>query len=804
MTPRPQQPFRFRNKSCLAAILLVAAATASLAQTKFAAIREELRPENYRVNSPVVTACIEGLVVAADGRSRPNIANKGVAIAVGPDAAVCFDTDLLRMSAAWTSPAGWETNVMKVQRFLADTYPGWAGRLLQLSGVTFDGGHGGHPMIRGPQSFATKTLPGWADANGEFKDTRTEPYGPIPEAHARWNGLYLVGDKVVLHYTVLGTKVWEQPGFIERDGVAAFTRTFKVESPKADLTLLVCDVEGAAGKVEGGIASLASTTHTTLAGLTGAPRGAKLTADNGRITLTIPKGAPASVFRLTIAKLDGESAPKFPALLAEPARMADFAKGGPARFPQTVTTKGKLAASSAPDGAFVTDVLTAPVENPTHRRVRFGGMDFFSDGKRAALSTWDGDVWIVSGIDDSLEKLEWRLFATGGFETLGLKIVNDVIHTSGRDQITRYHDLNGDGEADFYENFNNQITSSPGFHEFVFDLHTDAQGNFYTAKAGPVRGGGRGFGGGGGNGEVSLHAGTVMKISKDGSKRDIFASGVRAPNGIGVGPNGEVTTGDNEGTWVPMCPINWVKPGAFLGVEDLAHGLPKDSFAQPLCWLDKPWDNSGGGQVWVTSDKWGPFKGDLLHTSYGQSALYLVMKEFIAGQPQGGVVRIPVRFTSSAMRPRFNPRDGQLYVAGLRGWQSNAGQETGFDRVRHTGKPVYSASGLRVSKDGVALTFTQPLDKSIAEDTGNWSGSRWNYKRTSNYGSPKVSVADPARSGTDSLDITAAKLSADGRTVTLTITDLKPVMQQHLNFKLKAVDGTAINQQVLHTINALP
>jgi hypothetical protein len=253
-----------------------------------------------------------------------------------------------------------------------------------------------------------------------------------------------------------------------------------------------------------------------------------------------------------------------------------------------------------------------------------------------------------------------------------------------------------------------------------------------------------------------------------------------------------------------MCPINWVKPGGFYGVEDLAHGRDVKTFSQPLCWLAKSWDNSGGGQAWVTSTKWGPFSGELLHCSYGQSSIYLVLKEFIGGQPQGGVVKIPVKLTSSAMRPRFNPVDGQLYNAGLRGWQSNAAKEGGFDRIRHTGKPVVSIAKLNVTKAGVALTFTQPLDKSYAEDAQNYSGERWNYQRTSNYGSPEFSVADPAKRGHDKLDITGAKLSADGKTVTLAIADLKPVNQQLLKFQLKTAAGVEFKQDVLHTINVLP
>ena len=118
-----------------------------------------------------------------------NIAMKGLAIRVakGDDASVLFDTDLLRMAAGWT------------------------GGYITIKGVAFDGGHGSHPGIVGEQKFGTRQMPGWANAKGEFADPRTEPFGPLPAEWCRWDGLYVNGPDVVLSYTVLGTKIHEQP-----------------------------------------------------------------------------------------------------------------------------------------------------------------------------------------------------------------------------------------------------------------------------------------------------------------------------------------------------------------------------------------------------------------------------------------------------------------------------------------------------------------------------------------------------------------------------------------------------------------
>jgi hypothetical protein len=376
----------------------------------------------------------------------------------------------------------------------------------------------------------------------------------------------------------------------------------------------------------------------------------------------------------------------------------------------------------------------------------------------------------------------------------------------GRDGITRLHDLNGDGEADFYECFNNDVTITPAFHEFAFDLQTDPEGNFYCSKGGPVNPGGRGFM------KIAPHHGTVMKISKDGSKLEVFATGLRAPNGIGVSPDGAVvTSGDNEGTYIPRCRINWMtKPGFYGGVKDTAHRTPvPDQPDLPLCWMPMEVDNSSGGQCWVTSDQWAPLQGRLLHLSYGTCSVYLVLKEEVDGVVQGGVVRLPVNFSSSAMRARFNEKDGQLYVCGFKGWQTSAAKDGGFHRVRYTGKPMHLATGLRTSDQGVYVTFQEPLEAKSAEDVGNYGVEIWNYLYSGNYGSPEISILHPERKveqgkpNRDALVVRSAKLQPDGRTVFLRVEGMQPVMQMKVTWNVDGADGKPVKGELHNSIHAL-
>lgn len=475
-------------------------------------------------------------------------------------------------------------------------------------------------------------------------------------------------------------------------------------------------------------------------------------------------------------------------------------KPAAARWGEPIVTKGALGDA---DGAFAVDTITIPLDNRFGSRMRTGAFDFFSDG-RAAVSTWNGDVWIVSGIDDDLDELQWRRFATGMFDPLGVRIVDDVLYVHGRDGLTRLHDTDGNGEADFYECFNNDVLITHAFHEFAFDLQTDAEGNFYFSKGAPVNPGGRGFQ------KIVPHHGTILKVSKDGSRIETVATGMRAPNGIGVSPTGVITSGDNEGTFMPRCRLNYIEqPGFYAGVKDTAHRSPvPDEPDLPLCWMPMEIDNSSGGQVWVTGKGWPDLQGRLLHCSYGTCSVYLVLDERVAGHIQGGVVRLPANFSSSCMRARYGP-DGQLYVIGLQGWQTSAAREGGFHRVRRTDKPLGLPIALRTCTAGVYLTFAEALDAETANDPDSFGVEIWNYLYSPNYGSPELSVLHPERKveqgkpNRDALKVTSAKLSDDGKTVFLAIEGMQPVHQMKITWNVDSKAGATLKGELHNTMHAL-
>ena len=682
-----------------------------------------------------------------------NLSYKGIVIPLRPDrsAAMVFDTDLLRWSA------------------------GWRGSFLDWKNIVYDGSHDTHCRIAGDQAFGTMKRPGWARPGTEsFDDPRPLPYGPMPRDWLRWNGLYRHGDRVALSYRVGTTEIFESAGLIERNGMSAFARHLHI-GPRSVKLL-----------------AAASDTPETQVELIG--RGAQLVREGDGVRMLVPAGAEVVDVTLLIAAGGADDSESLERLAADtPAtllRIEEFTRGGPARHKPIFTQVEP--ATTRPGKPFAVDTLTLPSVNPWRARVRPGGIDFFADGKRAAICTWDGDVWLVNGLADGDGALKWTRFATGLFQPLGLVVRDDVVHVLGRDQITRLHDFNDDGEADWYEAFNHDAQVTDHFHEFAMDLQSAPGGDFYYMKgACHAR-----------DAYVPQH-GTMIRVAADGRTSEIVCYGLRAPNGLAISKDGRFFTTDQQGHWTPANRVNLIEPGKFYGYNLSFLPRPKpEHYEAPVLWLHPEFDRSPAQPLLVESGGWGPLDGKLLLSSYGTGGLELVMTEVVDGRMQGGAVKLDLPAAASGiMRGRFNTADGHLYVCGLFGWAGNRTQPGAFYRIRRTHEPLRMPIELHAVKTGMIITFTDPLDAETAADIDSYGITRWNYQRTAEYGSPDLRV-DNSRPGHEEMTVTAVRLSKDRRTVELGLADMRPAMQMRIEYDLKGENGAPIRGEIMNTVHA--
>ena len=666
---------------------------------------------------------------------------RGLAVRVGEngDAAVAYDLTTATLRASWTG------GFLKFD----------PGRYGLIAG----------PKPAGEMRLTTRPAPSWMGAT------------------VRWRGWHVNGRRTVLDYEVDGARVLESPWWIETNGVRILIRQFELGANAQELRLDCQPLGNATGPVgrQGTLFEFDDGQRAEVIAF------ASPDIQTGNLYCFDEKSFGALFYRGTTTRQaallhwSGPSAQLRAAVSAmkelKPWReLQSLVQPGAARW-QSLTTRGQPGLGT---DAYVIDTLTVPHDNPWKALFFTSGVDFLPSGD-AAVCTIHGDVWLVSGIDEKLEKLTWRRFATGLNQPLGLRVRDGKIFVLGRDQITRLHDLNGDGEADFYECFSQQIQSSTGGHDYVAALETDRAGNFYYSDPKGVH-----------------------RITPDGARRETIAAGWRNPNGMGVSPDGKIiTVAPQEGNWTPSSSICEARAGGWYGYPGRREAAERPlGYDAPLCWIPHSVDNSSGSQLWAPSG-WGPLGGQMLHFSFGRCTWFTTLREVVDGTPQGGVVPLPGKFLSGAMRGAFNARDGQLYVVGSRGWQTSALRDGCLQRVRFTGKKFHVPVGLHAHANGLRITFSEPLDPVAASDPGSYGVSQWNYRYAEAYGSKDWSVREPGRAGRDDVEVKSARLLPDGRTVFLEMPGLVPVMQMRVRYSLRSAEGGPVRSEFHNTINRL-
>jgi hypothetical protein len=685
---------------------------------------------------------------------KANYAYKGIAVRLDQgsggvaagSAWMMFDHDLLRVAGAWTGEG-----------------------FIDWEAILFNEKHNISPRTIGDLHFENPVVPAWANPiTGSFDDPRftardKRKFGPLPREWTHYKGLYQYRDRVIISYTVGNAKILETFGLEKVENQPVFTRTFNISSSDRPLKMRIAP----------------SGTAVALLG-----EGAILKDHDGFTVMELVSSQSIKI-KLLIAKPEFNGLAQYAKSSNPPEDLNAFIKGGPARYPQKLTTEIQIGEL---EGPFQVDIMNPPFDSPWKNQFRLSGLDFFKDPNRGVICSTDGDVWLVEGFTKNSGKLNWQRIASGLFQPLGIKVVNEEIFVTCRDQLVRLHDFNGDMETDFYESFNNDHQVTDHFHEFAMGLQTDKEGNFYYAKsARHAR-----------EALVPQH-GTLIKVSRDGLKSEIIAKGFRAANGVCINPDGTFIVTDQEGHWNPMNRINWVKKGGFYG-NMFGYNPPGDStdtgMEQPLVWVERERDQSPSELLWVDSKKWGELNGQLLNFSYGYGKVFVVPFEKIGEQLQGGIFELPIlRFSTGVMRGRFNPGDGQLYLCGLSAWGSTQPQLGGLYRIRVTEKPMHIPKGLQIRKDGIELTFTDKLETNSVEDINNYTVKTWDLLRSRKYGSKHYNE--------QTLEVTKAVLGKDKKSIILTISNIKPTWVMEIDFNLKSEKGEKVDGLIQNTIHQL-
>ncbi len=463
----------------------------------------------------------------------------------------------------------------------------------------------------------------------------------------------------------------------------------------------------------------------------------------------------------------------------------------PRRWTESVKTGP--AVPPAKDATWVFDDLPLPVPNPWKRNVRLADLEFFSDG-RAVFVTFDGDVWIATGID-SADGAEWRRFASGLHEPQNLALRDGEIFVFDRNGIVRLHDTDGNGEADWYENVSNVFAQSAETRQYANDFVALPDGGFYVALGGQI------------GSTIGKLNGTVIKVAPDGDSYEVVATGFRQPYLGYDSETGVLTASDQQGNWKPATPIYRVETGRYFGFQPekfkdkVTHPATIDD---PEVWIPHFINQSGAGQVWVRgvggkAPNMGPLNDALVHIGYNRPEIFKIYLD--PEGRQGAVIPLLSGFPAGLLNGRVHPLDGRLYVTGFQIFGSSGSRISGVFRVRPGAVEPWLPREIRAEKRGVLLTFDEPLSPELAGELGRYSADRWNYRQTHAYGSGNYRL--DGEPGQDALPVLSAKLSQDAKSLFLGIADMRPSHSLRLTYRLPSPEVTQVENAYL-TVHSVP
>ncbi|MFC8926554.1 family 16 glycoside hydrolase [Streptomyces albidoflavus] len=428
-------------------------------------------------------------------------------------------------------------------------------------------------------------------------------------------------------------------------------------------------------------------------------------------------------------------------------------------------------------------------------------MDWLPDG-RLAVSTWggtdntDGEVYLLDHVqgDTGPEEVTAKKVAEGLKEPMGIKAVDGKLYVSQKHELTELTDTDGDDVTDEQRT----VATWPyggNFHEFAFGLLYQ-DGAFYLNLSVAID-----YGGATTDPQPAENRGTTIKVDKETGKVSYLAGGLRTPNGIGFGPEGDLFVLDNQGGWLPSSKLVHIKQDRFFNHYTNPSGPFDDQpVTKPVLWLPQnEVANSPSAPLQLTE---GRFAGQMLFGDVTYGGIQRAYLEKVDGEYQGAVFRLTQGLEAGVNRISMGP-DGAIYAGGL-GAGGNWGQEGkltyGLQKLTPSGDKAFDMLAMRAKPGGFEVEYTEPLSEETAANLAeSYQIEQWAYAPTADYGGPKIDE--------ETLSVSEATLSEDGRTVTLSVPGLKANRVVHLRSPrpFSSAEGTELwSTEAWYTLNSLP
>lgn len=426
---------------------------------------------------------------------------------------------------------------------------------------------------------------------------------------------------------------------------------------------------------------------------------------------------------------------------------------------------------------------------PAGYEPRVSGMGFLPGG-RLAIATWrPNEVHILENAGGPPSKASARKAAGGFTEIMGLFTSGDTVFVADQEAVYRLEDRDGNGLPET-KVLIGRLPYTGSFHEWSFGL-VRRDGLFYTALSVATTRTGRTL-----VPQKDPRRGSVVSMDSAG-RVEVIATGLRAAEGLGLGPDGSIWATDNQGSWLPASKLIRIERGRTYGHRIEPAGAFDSLYpTPPAVWL--PYGETSKSPTQAVFATAGRYAGQAFYGDIATGSVRRAFVEEVGGAWQGCVMRFSGGFEAAVHR-LLPGKDGSLWTGGLGngdehnwGWR---GKRFGLQKLVPNGKPVFEAVAMRARSGGFEIEFSEPAGPEALQP-GSYEVKRWWYEPTSAYGGPKKNIS--------SCRVKFVRPSADGKRVFLEMDGLMIHHVVHVRMKkLKSKAGRSNwTPDVWYTLNA--